>query len=370
MFFGLENTQKEIADLLSTMVEDGTLPSSMLFCGPEYSSRMYASLCVAKALESDGDSTVILSERNSNWHILTALNLFKENRNKASSLFLYDTIDCYLKQFHGAMIDSQSSSGRKKFSDAADTMELLSQLPSVHENDVPAYCDSLKKAVSSILDFNRPSSQFRNTSLTVDQVRAIKDWCSTSSLEGKPKVVIIEGIENASVSVSNALLKTLEEPPQDTHFILISSNSSRIPATILSRLRKFDFKPFGKKEKDYILNSLFVHSSDYESLEDFFIARSGIDTGILKNEAHKLLCKEKIDYPNLISAIEHDQTWFLFFDYVVRELEEKMKQSAIDYKRGNYLVSEIRNTVSKGFLYNTAKIQIFEFVVYRVKEVL
>lgn len=370
MFCGLENTQKEISELLRNLVDEKSLPASLLFDGPEFSSRMYAALCLAKEYGSDIDSTIILSDRNQTTRIQTALNLYKKSRNKASCEFLRDTVSTYLKQFHGALIDAQASAGRRKFSDAGETMELLSQIDSVPENEVLAYADKLEKSLSSLIDLGKYSSGFKSSSITIDQVRAIKEWCFTSSLDGKKKFVIIEGLENATASASNALLKTLEEPPLDTHFILISSNTGRIPQTILSRVRRFTFKPFTDAEKNYVLNSLFVNPSEYDSLKSFFIDFSGMNDSLLKSCANAIVFKKNFDLPALVKELESYQTWERFFELIIENIRTAMMNNIIDDKRGTYLVSEIENIVVKGNSFNTVKRQVFDFVLYRIKEVL
>lgn len=370
MFQGLENTQKEISELLRNLVDEKSLPASLLFEGPEFSSRMYAALCLAKEFGSDIDSTIILSDRNQSCRILTALNLYKKSRNRASKEFLKETVSCFLKQFHGALIDAQSSAGRKKFGDAGETMELLNQIDSVSENEVLSFADKLEKSLSPLIDLSKYSSGFKSSSITIDQVRAIKEWVSTSSLDGKQKFIIIEGLENVTVSASNSLLKILEEPPTDTHFILISSNVGRIPATILSRVRKFNFKPLGDKEKNYILNSLFVLPTEYDSLKSFFVSYSGINDELLRLSANALINKKPFDLPKLVKELESFQTWDRFFELVIENIRESMLNNVINEKRGVYLVSEIQNIVVRGTSYNTTKRQVLDFVIYRTKEVL
>lgn len=76
----------------------------------------------------------------------------------------------------------------------------------------------------------------------VDNIREIIDNCKFKSLDGKYKVYIIDEVHMLSIGAFNALLKTLEEPPADTIFILCTTDPQKIPATILSRVQRFDFK--------------------------------------------------------------------------------------------------------------------------------
>lgn len=76
----------------------------------------------------------------------------------------------------------------------------------------------------------------------VDNIREIRDEVAYSPAKGKYKVYIIDEVHMLSVGAFNALLKTLEEPPAHVLFILATTEPHKIPATILSRCQRFDFK--------------------------------------------------------------------------------------------------------------------------------
>lgn len=76
----------------------------------------------------------------------------------------------------------------------------------------------------------------------VDNIRNLIDNCKMKSLDGTYKVFIIDEVHMLSIGAFNALLKILEEPPKSTIFILCTTDPQKIPATILSRVQRFDFK--------------------------------------------------------------------------------------------------------------------------------
>lgn len=76
----------------------------------------------------------------------------------------------------------------------------------------------------------------------VDNIREIVDEVSYSPAEGKFKVYIIDEVHMLSIGAFNALLKTLEEPPEYVIFILATTEVHKIPITILSRCQRYDFK--------------------------------------------------------------------------------------------------------------------------------
>ena len=76
----------------------------------------------------------------------------------------------------------------------------------------------------------------------VDNVRAIRDDAVYPPVEVKKRVYIIDEVHMLSMSAFNALLKTIEEPPDHLMFILATTELNKVPATILSRCQRFAFR--------------------------------------------------------------------------------------------------------------------------------
>ena len=77
---------------------------------------------------------------------------------------------------------------------------------------------------------------------SVDNIRDIREEVSYRPTEGKYKVYIIDEVHMLSTGAFNALLKTLEEPPEYVIFILATTEAAKIPVTILSRCQRYDFR--------------------------------------------------------------------------------------------------------------------------------
>ena len=77
---------------------------------------------------------------------------------------------------------------------------------------------------------------------SVDDVRNMIESAQVSAPHAGYKIFIIDEVHMISKSAFNALLKTLEEPPARTLFILATTEASKVLATILSRVQRFDFK--------------------------------------------------------------------------------------------------------------------------------
>jgi len=76
----------------------------------------------------------------------------------------------------------------------------------------------------------------------IDEIRDLREKVKFAPSEGRYKVYIIDEVHMLTTEAFNALLKTLEEPPSQVVFILATTEPHKIPATILSRVQRFDFK--------------------------------------------------------------------------------------------------------------------------------
>ena len=83
--------------------------------------------------------------------------------------------------------------------------------------------------------------------IKINRIREIEEQIAYKTYLGKKKIVLIEDADQMNISSSNAILKTLEEPPDNTMFILTASKLSRLPDTILSRCQKILFSPLSKE---------------------------------------------------------------------------------------------------------------------------
>jgi DNA polymerase-3 subunit delta' len=82
--------------------------------------------------------------------------------------------------------------------------------------------------------------------ITVEQVRALAGLVEVSAHRGSAKVIVLHPAESLNINAANALLKSLEEPPEGSHFLLVAHRPGCIPPTVLSRCRRV---PLGGPEK-------------------------------------------------------------------------------------------------------------------------
>lgn len=105
---------------------------------------------------------------------------------------------------------------------------------------------------------------------SVDDIRELKEKINFMPVEMKRRVYIIDEVHMLSPGAFNALLKTLEEPPEHAMFILATTELNKIPATILSRCKRFDFHRIGSDD--------IVKRLEYIAKEE----KIGIDRDALK----------------------------------------------------------------------------------------
>ena len=110
----------------------------------------------------------------------------------------------------------------------------------LHDNEPCNECESCREILEDkTMDVVEIDAASNNS---VDDIRELRENVKYSPSKSKYKVYIIDEVHMLSQGAFNALLKTLEEPPSYVIFILATTEPHKIPATILSRCQRFDFK--------------------------------------------------------------------------------------------------------------------------------
>lgn len=112
--------------------------------------------------------------------------------------------------------------------------------PRIHDGEPCNVCPSCERITSGssmdVLEIDAASNR------GIDEIRDLREKVNLSPVEGSFKVYIIDEVHMLTSEAFNALLKTLEEPPRHVIFILATTDPRKIPATILSRCQRFDFR--------------------------------------------------------------------------------------------------------------------------------
>jgi DNA polymerase-3 subunit delta' len=104
--------------------------------------------------------------------------------------------------------------------------------------------------------------------IRIEEIRAIDDILSLKAFEGRYKVIIVDDADSMNQYAANAFLKTLEEPPEDSLIILISSSPDRLPDTIRSRCSRINFTPLPYGACEEVIRKVLSQKSE-ESMQQY-----------------------------------------------------------------------------------------------------
>ena len=161
----------------------------------------------------------------------------------------------------------------------------------------------------------------------VDNIRNIIDDCRMKSLDSKYKVYIIDEVHMLSIGAFNALLKVLEEPPKGVIFILCTTDPHKIPATILSRVQRFQFKRIPQndvvKRLQYVLQQEGKITYDMDALQYIAkLADGGMRDALMKLDTvlgytHEITMEAVLDCLGITN-----------YDYLFKIVSSVIKQDA------------------------------------------
>ncbi len=165
----------------------------------------------------------------------------------------------------------------------------------------------------------------------VENVREIRENVKYPPSKGKYKIYIIDEVHMLSSSAFNALLKTLEEPPNYVIFILATTEPHKVPGTILSRCQRLDFKPVKIKEiKDQLSFICKETSIDYQEEALHLIA---LNSGGSVRDALSILeqcisfSQDTLTYDNVVNILGMVNYEYIF--NLVGKVGEKDTSSAL-----------------------------------------
>lgn len=154
---------------------------------------------------------------------------------------------------HAWLLAGRKGLGKATFA-AAAARELVAPSAARHHPDIlslellPDKDEDVKRR-----DEGKPFQTKRN--IRVDQIRAMQARLTTRATLGTWRAVIVDAADDLERAAANALLKSLEEPPQGTIFLLVAHRPGRLPATIRSRCRVLRFADLADEQIAAVLDS-------------------------------------------------------------------------------------------------------------------
>lgn len=199
-------------------------------------------------------------------------------------------------------------------------------------------CNKIDRSVHPDVTVISPDSG----QIKIEMIREIDDILSYKPYEGTHKVIVVDEAETMNQFAANAFLKTLEEPPNHSLIILITSNPERLPDTILSRCSRINFVPLAlhackevirksirsdRDEKDPRMKPAVqrnLNDADIEMLARLCMGRPGIAVSedLLEQRNRSLALFKTIGQPgrDAWSSREDMEQWFEYALTLMRDM--------------------------------------------------
>ena len=234
----------------------------------------------------------------------------------------------------------------------------------------------------------------------VDQIRDLIDSVRLVPSSSKFKVYIIDEVHMLSTSAFNALLLTLEEPPEHAIFILATTDIQKVPITILSRCQRFDFKPISINDivdrLKFVCSEESINASDDALNEIALLSSGGMRDALgmldqLSSEGDEITldkvnsyfgsisskkvddiinCLVNNDSNGLIDILEGVKSSGVNYSVLVEKLVNALRDYAIGIKSGRYdyvfdsiinLIFDLNESLS-----NTSNVKIDPYILIEV----
>lgn len=201
-------------------------------------------------------------------------------------------------------------------------------------------CNTCKNCLSIINDETTDIIELDAASNNgVDEMRDILEKVNFLPSVLRKKVYIIDEAHMLSTAAFNALLKTLEEPPAYVIFVLATTEPHKIPATILSRCQRFDFKQFTLNELKEEL-SFVCNKENINITEDALYAIAEASDGGMR-DALSILDQANVYATDEITIDDVDSVTGRISNYKLIELLKSLKEK--DSSKSIYIINELIN---------------------------
>ena len=176
----------------------------------------------------------------------------------------------------------------------------------------------------------------------IDEIRELRENIKFMPVSGKFKVIIIDEVHMLTTQAFNALLKTLEEPPQHVKFILATTDVHKVPQTIISRCQRFDFLPLSNTTISDRLK--YITESENQSIDE-----KSLSMIASKSEGSM---RDALSYLDQVLVLGNDITFDIVQDLlgvVPHEILFSISDALHD-RDGDKLMSDLEVIRNKGYI--------------------
>ena len=393
-----------VTSLLETDITQNQLPQSILLSGKDATGKLTCALEIARILDCTGNENGIKG-----FWTCQCPSCLQHKQLSSSNLIVTGPRDCVLeigaakKTLINGVYNNASylmaarylflRSVRKltlRFSPvlwedddkASKVASLISAIDEDMEEIQPARnlpeISKLEKLLNSIeANCQKLESSFLYTSLPVAQVRKLSAWTRLTTSNQTKKTIIIENADKMQESVRNALLKILEEPPEDCMFILTTTNRGAVMPTILSRVRTYNFYQRTVPQQEEVIKRVF-HDDDknFSNIQDYLLNFLPVSKDEIKANAklffESVLHGKRPDIQQISKDLNNFQPKLLlryFLSLVLQEMGLYLKQENLSQtdlaKRSAYaekLLRAMQSAYNNISVYNINPISALETV--------
>lgn len=228
-----------------------------------------------------------------------------------------------------------------------------------NDGDVCNSCDNCKSFNNNsnpdIIEMDAASNN------GVDEIREIKNKVNLVPSISKYKVYIIDEVHMLSIGAFNALLKTLEEPPEYVIFILATTEPQKLPVTVISRCQRFDFKSISKEEmKKCLLN---IKEKEAINIDDDALneiinnSKGGMRDAIGMLDQAFAFCENNItisDVEELSGNISNNDVLEIFQNIIRKDYKYIFEKASCIFSKGKdfaLIIEKMMSFINKGIIY-------------------
>ncbi len=279
---GLDDTCLTIADAITS----DKFPPAVLLSGPQFGAKTTIALEIARSLTCSDErtwdcdcpscrrqrtlqheSTVLIGRRPFQLDISASLDALRRQPRRGTRFLVIRAVRRLTRRFDPFLWDE-----RRIKDVAAPVTALEESLEELEQLDSPP--DDLLSAIEK--NVTRLNAALPHEMIPVSLVRALSSWAHTTGSIGR-RIVVIEEAQSMGEAARNAMLKTLEEPPDGLYFVLTSSRRSAIIPTILSRVRSYEVPQRSIDRQNEVLRRVFRFDTPRSLREHFHSFRGELD---------------------------------------------------------------------------------------------
>ncbi len=387
---------QRIIEQLTQEVSHHTLPGGLLFYGDPYAGKLSTALELGRVLTCkqkgewscncsacrqhrvlDHPYLLMLGSRYFSEEIAASGNALLHSRSEGARFLFIRAVRKLTRRFDPLLWEGNEQK-LKKIQEPITKLEeeLESYYPEAELPSQSRIEKSLKKISTACAELEKVVP--RDT-IPIDQIRAVNSWVHTTS-SNQAKIIILENADKMGDASRNALLKTLEEPPEGTYFILLSARKGRILPTIISRVRQYYFARRTPETAEKVMQKIFrIESPEYADLRAFFLAWRGVPLERLRAQSEHFFSYVWGDSewePEKLDEFLQDSQLKVYFVPFLKELSDVLGDYMADPNRDlpvSFAVLECWNRKIKDALirfehYNQAPDLLLEGLLYSMKE--